>query len=155
MTVATIPAAVIDTLVSLSELTLATDPPPANIETAQLPCAWCFTGEAVYEEALEGESSTHKMLYVDRTYRVQVAVLPLNQATPETRETRVRPVLIAVRDRLISYSPSLGGTAGVLEARVQGDSGVAVLPEYGGKYLGFEVRIGVRSILAIEYAEGE
>lgn len=147
MTVQTVPPAIAAVGTGISGITTATDPPPAAIETAQLPCLFTFTGEATYEWG-----DDHG--YETRVYRVQVAVIPRVQATPETREVRCRPLIVAVRNALAS-SPQIGAVARVLGAKVIGDSGPAVLPEFEMKYIGFEVRLEVLSIVARVYDAGE
>jgi hypothetical protein len=113
----------------------ASDPPPAKLDTAQLPAAWTFTGAA------QDDWSAHAVGQVTRQYAVQVAVLPVGQSTPEQREQRTRPFIEAVRARLAAH-PRLGGNVPWLErVRVTGDSGIILLPEYGGIYIGFELRL--------------
>jgi len=147
MTIQTVPPAIAVIGATISGITTATDPPPAAIETAQLPCLYTFTGEATYE--WNGDHG-----YETRLYRVQVAVIPRTQATPETRETRCRPLIVAVRDALAS-SPQIGEVLRVMGARVIGDSGPAILPEFEMKYVGFEVRLEVKSIVARRYDADE
>jgi len=151
MTVQTIPPAIIAIVEGVAGITTAKDPPPGIIDTALLPCAFVFTGESEYDWTIPGRDDVGSVI---RTYRVQVAVVPVNQATPETRETRCRPLIEAVRDELAKY-PSLGGVLGVLEATVETDSGIAILPEYEGKFIGFEVRVRVMSLIARTYATRE
>lgn len=148
MTVSTVPPAIVALDWSGAGIVAATDPPPAAIETAQLPCLFVFTGEADYDWADVDQG------WESRMYRVQVAVIPTTLATPETRETRCRPVLLAVRGVLAS-SPQLGQVRYVQSATVLGDSGIAILPEYDGKYVGFEVRLQVREVFSHTFSEGE
>ena len=113
----------------------ASDPPPAKVDTAQLPAAWVFTGQST------DDWGAHEIGLVTRQYAVQVALLPVGQSTPEEREKRCRPFIEAVRAQLAAH-PSLGGQVPWLErARVTGDSGIILLPEYGGVYIGFEMRL--------------
>lgn len=147
MTVLTIPPAVAVIGGLMPSIGTAKDPPPAAIDTAQLPCLYTLTGEAEYEWI-------EKLCFVTRMFRVQVAVVPTNQATPETRETRIRPLIVEVRNYLAAR-PQLGLVSGVQEAKVLGDSGPAILPEYDGKYLGFEVRLQVTYAIERAFAAGE
>jgi hypothetical protein len=59
-----------------------------------------------------------------------------------------------MRDTLAAY-PSLEGTTGVQEMVVNGISGPVILPEYGGKFIGFEARVTVRMRFARTFAQGE
>jgi hypothetical protein len=124
------------------------NPPPVKIDTAELPAAFAFTGQASDEEN-RGED----LVYETRQYAVQVAVIPVGQGTPAEREKRCRPVLIAVKNKLRQY-PHLG-VAGVQRMRVTGDSGVVVLPSYEGQYIGFEVRLTVLTLIKRTYADNE
>ena len=60
------------------------DPPPANLNTADLPALFVWTGTASHDESVLGEN------FVDTTRRfyLQVAVIPLGQGDPNTREKR-------------------------------------------------------------------
>lgn len=150
MTVETTPPTIISIGENVPGILTAKDPPPKAIETAQLPCLYVFTGEATNDWSILGRDDVG---VVTRMYRIQVAVVPKNQATPETRETRCRPLIEAVRNEFAKY-PHLG-VDGVFDAVVVGDSGPAILPEWEGKYVGFEVRLEVRSVIARSYADGE
>lgn len=124
----------------------ASDPPPDKLDTAQLPAAWVFTGPAV------DEWSGHTLGQVTRQYAVQVAVLPVGQSTPGQREQRTRPFVEAVRARLAANPQLGGGVPWLLRASITGDSGLVLLPEFGGNYIGFELRLetleAVRVILS-------
>lgn len=128
----------------------AFDPPPASLDTAKLPAAWTFTGEAADDWLTLGSDGDRET----RLYRVQVAVLPEGQANPELREARIRPLIGYLRDCLAAH-PSLGGTQYVQSATVLGDSGIALLPEYGAKFVGFELRLQVIEYLRRTYANNE
>ncbi len=125
------------------------NPPPPKLDTAELPAVYAFTGQAVDSETQDGA----EWAWEARTYAVQCAVMPLGQGTPEEREKRCRPILVAVKNRLRAY-PHLG-VAGVQRARVLGDSGIVVLPEYGEAFIGFEVRVQVSVQIARAYAANE
>ena len=146
-TVKTIPPAIVVWGKDIEGIKSAIDPPPASIVTAQLPLLYVFTGEATYEWGDDHGVET-------RTYRIQVAVLPRNQATPQTREKRIRPLIAVVRDA-VAARPQLGEVDGVLDAQVAGDSGPALLPEWDMQYLGFEVRVETVSIVERTYARRE
>lgn len=122
------------------------NPPPAKADTAQLPGVWTFTGPATYIDGAD-------WLTEERTYLVQCAVLPVGQGTPAEREQRCRPLLVALRAALIAH-PHLG-VAFVQRTRLLGDSGITVLPEYDGAFIGFELRLGVTEIVARSYAASE
>lgn len=130
-----------------TKVKLAVDPPPANLQTGELPAVWTFTGpnrESEYSPTLN---------IVRRTMRVQCAVIPTGQGDPNQREKLVRPVLEAVATKLRQY-PSLGVNY-IQKATVTGDSGVVVLPEYGRKFIGFEIQLEVMYFVRRSYAENE
>lgn len=151
MTVATVCAA-IASIGTANKATLgiaaAEDPPPATIDTAKMPLLYTFTGPARYTEGMDD------FVIEQRDYRIQVAVLPLGEASPYLREARVRPILVATRDLYFSY-PTLDQVARVQAATPQGDSGVVILPEWGQKYIGFELRLQVIEYVPRTYADKE
>jgi hypothetical protein len=125
----------------------ASDPPRAKLDTAQLPAAWTLTGAA--NDTWDADFGNEA-----RQYQVQVAVLPVGQSTVEEREKHVRPWIAAVRDALAGR-PTLNGTAGVRKLGVLGDSGIILLPEYGGIFIGFVLRVQVEETVDRIYAAGE
>lgn len=149
-TLETVPPAIAVIARTVEGIATAKDPPPEAMETAILPCVYTLTGEA---EDFPPDSP-EDVYWETRTYRVQCAVLPRNQATPQTRELRIRPLIRLLKSALVSR-PSLGNVRYVTRARVRGDSGPAILPEWDGKYLGFEIRIEVTSVVAVCYPGGE
>ncbi len=128
----------------------AFDPPPAGINTADLPALYTFTGNAVHNDTEYGANR----ILVRRIFRVQVAVIPTGQGDPNTRETLCRPLLDNVLDQFRKY-PTLGKTARIRKSRIVSDSGIVLLPEWGAKYIGFEIRIEVETIEPRTYAQGE
>jgi hypothetical protein len=124
------------------------DPAPNDLNSSSLPALWCFTGPA-----REDQSQFSDYASVVRTMRVQVAVLPTAQGTPAEREKKCRPLLDAVTAQLRSY-PHLG-VDWVQKAQVAGDSGIVILPEYAGKYIGFEIQLEVAYYVKRTYAAGE
>lgn len=115
--------------------------PPAGLETAELAALYAFTGTATNDQQTLGAGFFQET----RLYRVQVAVLPTGQGTPELRETRCRPLITGLNQALRD-NPSLGGVAGVQKSLVVGDSGIVLLPEWGGKFIGFEIRLQVTTV---------
>ncbi len=148
MSVSTVPPAIVALDWSSAGITTAEDPPPPSIETAQIPMLYVLTGEADFDWADIDQG------WETRIYRVQVAVIPTTLATPETRETRCRPVLVGVRGVLDS-APQLGQTRYIQSATIVGDSGIAILPEYNSKYVGFEIRLQVIEVFARDFSSGE
>jgi hypothetical protein len=126
------------------------DPPPENLDTAQLPCLWAFTGEGEYDF---NQISAENVISLRRIWRIQVACLTTAEGTPFTRETRVRPILTKTRDHFAGY-PTLNGAIGVRNALITGDSGVAILPEYEGRFIGFQIDLTVDYIVARLIAGG-
>lgn len=120
--------------------------PPPSLDTAALPACYILTG---------GGSDTYEtddFDSEDRIYRIQIAVVPRGQASAEVRETRCRALIHSVKNKLKSYT-NLERTPFVRNMRVQGDSGIVVLPEYGAKYVGFEVRVNVTELIHKTYED--
>jgi hypothetical protein len=128
----------------------ALDPPPPGINSDALPQAWVFTGDAQNDD----ESLGPDMTVITRTFRMQVAVIPTGQADPETRETLCRPLLDNLSAHMRKY-PRLNRLAGIDHASLRSDSGVVILPSYGGTYVGFELRLEVQYLQERTYANGE
>lgn len=126
------------------------DPPPASLDSVKLPAVYVFTGGAEYDAARYGAENVE----IVREYSVNCAVLAENAATPELREKHCRPLLEALRDRLLMY-PSLGNVATVQQMTPISDTGVIVLPEYGGLYVGFTITIQTLEIVSRTYASNE
>lgn len=126
------------------------DPPPASMDSVKLPASYVFTGAAEFDTLAYGPEE----VAITREYEVHCAVLAENAATPELREKHCRPLLEALRTKLLQY-PNLGGVATVQMMTPLSDSGVIALPEYGGLYVGFIVTINTLEIVARTYASGE
>lgn len=126
------------------------DPPPASMDSVKLPASYVFTGAAEFDTQSYGPEE----VAITREYEVHCAVLAENAATPELREKHCRPLLEALRTKLLQY-PNLGSVATVQMMTPLSDSGVIVLPEYGGLYVGFIVTINTLEIVARTYASGE
>ena len=134
----------------VSGITTAYDPPPVELPSDMLPALYAFTGQASYNKSALGP----KMLEVTREIRVQVAVIPTGQGDPNTREKDCRPLIDAT---VAAYQqhPELKKLARVREANVLSDSGVVLLPEWGMKYIGFEIRLQVVTTEPRSIAQGE
>jgi hypothetical protein len=126
----------------------AKDPPPAALDTALLPCLYVWTGPAQYSAVDLGSD----YVLETRLYRVQVAVAPEGEATPEMLEARTRPILTAARDMYFSW-PQINATTWVQTSQPISDSGVILLPEYGSKFVGFELRVQVSEHIKRTYRE--
>ena len=126
------------------------DPPPASMDSVKLPASYVFTGAAEFDTLAYGPEE----VAITREYEVHCAVLAENAATPELREKHCRPLLEALRTKLLQY-PNLGSVATVQMMTPLSDSGVIALPEYGGLYVGFIVTINTLEIVARTYASGE
>jgi len=154
MTINTIAAAIASicngTSVTVSSVVLTIngiDPPPAQISTAKLPCAYVLTGDGAQEWGSDYGIET-------RQYRVQCAVETVEQATRETRESQIRALIVALRDKLASY-PRLG-TDGVYTSEVISDTGsVTIADTPNSEYVGFEMVVSVREHLSRTYAANE
>lgn len=126
----------------------ALDPAPVSLDSTQLPAQVCFTGSAESEDAGTGEN----WVTVRRTMRVQIAMMPTGQANPEDRELMCRPMIDRVNAEYRRW-PQLKGVAYVQEATVISDSGIVILPEWGGKFIGFELRVRVEYLQPKNLAE--
>jgi hypothetical protein len=134
-------AALVQIGAGVTGITKTFDPPKAGMpSTAELPALWVFTGGTSDDYASLGNN----MVYVPRQFRVQVAVTPTGQGDPNTRESLCRPLLMAVRAAFAHHSGL--SVNWVQDMRLLGDSGIVVLPEYGGAFIGFELRLTVGTI---------
>lgn len=125
----------------------AIDPPPAGPAAANLPLLYVLSGRATH-------SDDEQIVQVARVFRVQVAVLPAVQGDPNTREKLCRPLLDLVAEKYRSYY-RLASVSFVERIRVLSDSGIVILPEYGYKYMGFEVPVEVTYFAPRSFAQGE
>lgn len=130
----------------ISGITSSVDSPPPAILSAKLPILYVLTGEAT-DSVAEGT-----LLYEVRIFIVRVAVVSVGLASPDGRETRSRPILAAVKNEFRGR-PNLGGTRGILDSKVVGDSGIRVNPDYDESFIGFDVFLNVTSVEEVEYKE--
>ncbi len=126
------------------------DPPPPNLETSSLPAMFTWTGTGTHSESALGED----FIETTRRFYVQVAVISTGQGNPATRETLARPLIEATLAALRKH-PRLAGLDWIERAVIGSDSGVIILPEYGGKYIGFEVPVDITYITPRVYAANE
>jgi hypothetical protein len=144
--IATIGNGVSVTVNSVTLTTVGIDPPPAQLSTAQLPAVYGLIGEASYEWRSDYGQET-------REYRVQCAIEAKQQSNRATRETQIRALIAALRDKFAGY-PHLG-VAGVLNATVIGDTGPIDIEDRGEVFIGFEMTLEVVEIISRTYAAGE
>jgi hypothetical protein len=137
-TVASAVVSIFDANLVEAGLTKAVDPPPPAIQSAWLPLAYVLTGEGIYDFVTGGSYR----LVETRIYKVRVAVLATAHDTPSERETKARPVLQGCKNVLSRY-PSLLLTQWVQKMELVRDSGITILPDWGGKWIGFELQISV------------
>jgi hypothetical protein len=126
------------------------DPPPANLQTADLPALFTWTGVAQHNESVLGED----FIETTRRFYIQIAVIPTGQGDPNTREKLVRPLIESALTVLRKH-PKLLGLDWVEKVVVGSDSGIIMLPEYGGKFIGVEIPIDVTYIVLRNYAANE
>lgn len=126
------------------------DPPLPNLETGHLPALWFFTGQADDDSVAAGP----KLIVVNRTIRAQLAIIPTGQGNPRERESLCRPWIQTVKTHLAKY-PRLNRLDFVRNMVVTGDSGVVLLPEYGGKFIGAEIRLQITYHIQRTIAPGE
>jgi hypothetical protein len=110
----------------------------ATIDTANMPYLAVFMGRSSDDEVSGGDDFTIET----RVYRIVVVVMPIGQGETAEAEDKSRDLIHAVKEHYRARH-SLEDLAGVQNTRVLGDSGVIVLPEYSGKYFGFEVLLEV------------
>jgi hypothetical protein len=132
---------------SVTGIVSAIDPPPANPDSAKLPLLYVFSGSAQNDEARLGEN----FVETKRVFRVQVAILPTGQGDPNTREIKCRPILDAVVLKYQAYF-TLADLDFVERIKVLSDSGIVVLPEFGYKFIGFEVPVEVTYFVPRNFA---
>jgi hypothetical protein len=158
MTISTTPARIVSLadgqtyLVGSETYTLhGFDPPPAKApDTAQLPALYVYTGRGTYDYEYYGDDEVREV----REYRIQLAVLPTAEATPELIETRCRAAIAAVR-AIYAARPSLGNLVGEQNALLLSDSGAFQLPQYGGAHIGVEFILRVDEMLERIFASNE
>lgn len=131
--IADICAAIVALGGAVTGIVSAADPPPAKIDTAQMPALYVLTGAAEYTDEHINEER--------RQYRVRVAVAPTGEANPPLLEARIRTLLPLVKAKFID-NPTITRTA--LLCTPLGDSGVILLPEYNA--VGFELRLEVWNV---------
>jgi len=112
-------------------------PPPPTLDTASLPAVFAFTGNNTYDLSEMG------VIQMTRIFRVQVACIPTGQGNPRDREEMVPPLIsnVASAINLKQYSHGLDFVETI---RVVTDSGIVILPEWGAKFIGFELQVEVK-----------
>lgn len=123
---------------------------PPKMDTATVPALYPLTGPATNDWVSGGSDSDVET----RQFQLHVPVLAKGLGVPGEPEQRCRPIIAAVRDTFASY-PSLNGCDGVKQATVMGDSGVILLPDYEGTWMGFITRLQVSLFLRRTFAAGE
>jgi hypothetical protein len=134
------------TVNSVTLTTVGIDPPPAQLNTAQLPAVYALTGASAYEWGSDYGIET-------REYRLQCAVEAAEQSNRATRETQVRALIVALRDQFAGY-PHLG-VDGVQMATVISDTGPVDIEDRNGVFVGFEITLEVIERINRTYAIGE
>jgi len=134
---------------AVSGIRAGIDPPPAQLDTGKFPACYVLA-----EQATDTEDLGSDMRLETRAYSVHVAVIPKGQVSIVTAQDQVRALIPPVKTALASY-PQLNAAPLVQNARVEGDSGVIVLPTYDEKFIGFEVRLSVTEYVKRAYAAYE
>ena len=150
MTIALHKTAIATIAGTVTGITKAFEYSPAKIDTAELPALYILTGDANNDFEIIGDD----MVQTTRTYRLQVACVPTGQASAETREALIPPIIEATVNKFAG-APFLNGTIGVKNSLPKSDSGIVVLPEFGMMFVGFEVRLQVTYVVERQYLEFE
>jgi hypothetical protein len=132
----------------ITGITTAYSTPPAGLDTAQLPALYPLTGRAEYDNRSVGADA----FIIRRFYRVQVAVIPVGQGTPNEIESRCRALIDAVR-KAFAKQPQLDRVSTVQNSIPVADTGIVRLEEYGSKFIGFDMTLMVDEIEARSYEE--
>ncbi|HZU86597.1 MAG TPA: hypothetical protein VFF78_03870 [Anaerolineaceae bacterium] len=122
--------------------------PPDTLETSSLPALYPLTGQARHDNDALGRG----MVMVVRNYSVQVALQAIAQGVSTEIEQQCREMINSVCLAFRKH-PMLNGTPGVLKSIIISDSGPAILTEWGGKYIGFEIRLEVSTAEPADYEE--
>lgn len=131
----------------------AFDPPPPKLDTPELPALYVLSGNAD-DGTILGAQTIDEL----RTYRVQVAILTLGEGSAYNRETFCRPWIAKIKNLFHSHPglrAPLSPTLFVHNSRVLSDTGVVVLPEFDGQFIGFEMRLQVEEVIPRTYASAE
>jgi hypothetical protein len=138
LTIETVSKAIVDLGEHITGIYSASEPPPDNLDTFQLPCLMVWAGRAVDDPQQGGDA-----VFVEtRLYRVQVAVSPKGQGLRSKVEEQCRDLIPTVKN-FFRARANLVGLAWVQSVKVTGDSGVVQLAEYDNNYLGFEIYLEV------------
>ena len=149
MSIETVCAGLVAIGADVAGIESAPDPPPENLDSASLPALYALTGESMDDDTMLGAEFVQEI----RTYRVQVAVAAYGEGTVAQTEGKARPLIQLVKSAYANR-PNLESILNVQKVRVLGDSGVEILAEYGGKFIGFEVRVEVTEYASRTIVEG-
>lgn len=121
------------------------DPPPDMLDGVHLPACYVLTSGA-------NDQTDNDDFYLEtRVYRLQCPIVTKGDATARVRESRIRPLIRKIKELFSGYQ-SLN-LPSVRSVRVLGDSGIVMIPEYGAKFVGFEVRIEVTEIVTRKWRD--
>ena len=134
---------------AVSGITSWNDPPLSAYDTAHLPTLYVLLGQAV-----NGRELGSGLTLETRQLRIQVPVSFVTASTPQQIETESRALIPALKTAFLAR-PNLGGLDGIQDVMVLGDSGTIILPEYGGQFIGFEIRIQFEYISSFAYVDSE
>ncbi len=138
MSVATVRAALVSLLSSVSGVKRVFAHAPNSLPPSDLPGVVLFTGPAEYEFAGMGRG----MIQETRTYTAILYIAPVQTGIPGEVETACEPFFALVRNAVFN-APTLSGTAGVTMCRVSSDGGAGVSSLGGGTYAAIEFKITV------------
>lgn len=149
MSLSTIRAAITELGKEIPGIESCLYPPPGTLDTATLPALYVLIGESIDDSATLGA----ERILERREWRIQVAVAPYGEGNIAQIEEAAE-TLIPNTKAVYHNNPGLDGVNGVQNSRVIGDTGTGMLQEYGGKYVGFEVRLEVEQYVVRQITEG-
>lgn len=120
------------------------DETPQRLNVSSLPAFINWPGTATYE--------TRTGLAIEtRSYRCILYIAPLESPVEMRYKGATAEPLLAAARLVFLGSPGLASTTDVLSARLVGDSGLIIIEDYGGFYLGIEFTVQVQEEINVTY----
>jgi len=118
------------------------DPPPPKWDTYEIPGLYVLTGAST--DVPQGDDGADVL--ENRAFHIQVPFMPVGASTPYSREVIGRPILDAMKLVYRDFARN-GLVTGVFQMRVVNDSGIAILTEYDGQFIGFDIEMLVQMMI--------